>query len=264
MTPAPQDDVFFIGWSGKTGRRLGRFLVLAGVVFVAGLALLGFGLSRNADDPAGSLLRLGEHDATGRPVGPEAWGGEVVMRGHVSLAGSPLLHLPADAAHPRGRVLLLAGDGKHGAALPDGAGPVELRGSILKRGSIEMLVVDGPVKALGADAALPPANREALGRWRIAGEICDGKCYSGAMRPGSGLAHKACANLCLIGQIPAVLVTAAPVAGSSYLVLAAADGGPVPDAIREIAAIPVSLEGEVERIGNVLVLRVDIKSLRRL
>ncbi|MGE6744243.1 hypothetical protein ACQKGC_28815, partial [Allorhizobium pseudoryzae] len=88
---------------------------------------------------------------------------------------------------------------------------MELRGSVLRRGAIQMLVVEGRGQPLDASSGLDPAMHEPLGRWRIAGEICDGKCYAGAMRPGSGLAHKACANLCLIGEIPAVFVTVDPV-----------------------------------------------------
>lgn len=242
--------------------RLGRFLTLVALVCVAGMAAIGFGLSNNADDPAAGLLRLGERDPTGNPVRPEDWGGEQTLRGHVSRIGYPLLHLPPDRDFPRGRVMLLSGGGKRGADVPESAGPVELRGSVLRRGTIEMLVVDGPGKPLDDTPDLQAALRESLGRWRIAGEICDGKCYAGAMRPGSGIAHKACANLCLIGDIPAILVTVAPVAGSHFLLLAGRDGGPLPPEIRDWVAIPVELQGDVERVGNVLVLRVDATKMR--
>jgi hypothetical protein len=265
MTQAVLEDEFFVGWSNRLGRGLRLFLGAVAIVFVAGFGLLGFGLGAGVDDPAAGLLRLGERDAAGGPVRPEVWGGEQVLRGHLSTIGYPLLHLRPDAAHPRGRVLLLSGDGKRGADVPQAGGPVELRGRILRRGSIEMLVVDGKARPLGDDdAGIRPAVRERLGRWRIAGEICDGKCYTGAMRPGSGLAHKACANLCLIGEIPPVFVTQAPVAGSFYLALANPDGGPLPARLRDLVAIPITLEGEVERVGNVLVLRVDLAMARRL
>lgn len=257
-------DEFFIGWSGKAGPRLARFLGLIAVVCVAGMALVGFGLGSRADDPAAGLLRLGERDAAGGPVRPDDWGGEQILRGHLSRIGYPVLHLPPSTAHPRGRVMLLSGDGKRAPDWTGKAGPAELRGSVLRRGAIEMLVVDGPARPLDDAAGLSPAGREPLGRWRIAGEICDGKCYAGAMRPGSGVAHKACANLCLIGDLPAILVTNDPVAGSHYLLLAGLDGGPPPALIRDTVAIPVELEGEVERIGNVLVLRLDARRIRRL
>ncbi len=260
----PVSDEFFVGWSGKTGPRLGRFLAAVAVVGLGLMALTGYGLSRFADDPAAGLLRLGERDSTGGPIRPDDWGGEQVLRGHVSRIGYPLLHLPPSVAFPRGRVMLLSGDGKRAPDLPVAAGPVEVRGSVLRRGTVEMLAVDGPARRLDDASGLHPAMQESLGRWRIAGEICDGKCYAGAMRPGSGIAHKACANLCLIGDLPAILVTADPVAGHHFLVLAAMDGGPPPADIQDVVALPVEAQGEVERIGNVLVMRLDLKRLRRL
>jgi hypothetical protein len=141
---------------------------------------------------------------------------------------------------------------------------MELRGSVLRRGAIQMLVVEGRGQPLDASSGLDPAMHEPLGRWRIAGEICDGKCYAGAMRPGSGLAHKACANLCLIGEIPAVFVTVDPVAGSRFLVLAGPEGRPLPADVYDWVGIPVELQGEVERIGNLLVLRLELTRMRRL
>jgi hypothetical protein len=262
MSAGAEPDEFFIGWSGRTGPRLGRFLAAVAILCLVAMGFVGYGLSRRADDPAASLLRLGERDSAGAPVRPEDWGAEQVLRGHVSRLGYPLLHLPPSTAYSRGRVMLLTGDGKNGPTLPVAAGPMELRGSVLRRGSLEMLVVEGATLLPGSPE-LRPAMQEALGRWLIAGEICDGKCYAGAMRPGAGLAHKACANLCLTGEVPAVFVAADPVAGSHFLLLADADGGPVPTALLGRVGIPVTLQGEVERIGNVLVLRLDPQPARR-
>ena len=96
------------------------------------------------------------------------------------------------------------------------------------------------------------------------GYYCDGKCWNGAMRPGNGIAHKACANLCLIGGLPAVLVTTTPVAGSTFLLLADADGGPMPESLRPMVGLRISLDGSVERRGDLLVMRATPASARRL
>ena len=57
-------------------------------------------------------------------------------------------------------------------------------------------------------APLPvPEAPVSLGRRRMVGEICDGKCFIGIMRYGSGLAHKACASLCLRGSLAPVFVS---------------------------------------------------------
>jgi hypothetical protein len=89
------------------------------------------------------------------------------------------------------------------------------------------------------------------------GEICDGKCYPGGMTPGFGLAHRACAALCITGAVPALFIVAAPVAGASSLLLAGPDGGPPSEALVALAGRPLELEGEVERLGTITVFRVD-------
>ena len=57
--------------------------------------------------------------------------------------------------------MLLSGDGKRGPDLPTAAGPMELRGSVLRRGSLDMLVVDGAAPLPGSPD-LHPAMHEAL------------------------------------------------------------------------------------------------------
>ena len=101
-----------------------------------------------------------------------------------------------------------------------------------------------------------------LGRWRLKGEICDGKCLAGAMRPGRGLSHKACANLCLIGGVPPVFVASGQVDGSEFFLLANKDGEPLPDKYLDYVAVYVQLDGDVERRGRMLVFKVDLDSLR--
>jgi hypothetical protein len=159
--------------------------------------------------------------------------------------------------------VLLSGDGKRGPqidpALNDGA-MVSLTGLRLRRGTIDMLVVGDAIHPLPEPPIVAPVA-VSLGRWRIAGEICDGKCQTGAMQPGQGLSHRACASLCLIGGVPPVFVAASPVAGTSFLLLAGPDGRALPD-LRRLAALPVVLEGEIERRGDLLIFKVDLAAAR--
>lgn len=251
MREKRQDEVF-IDRGGQTGPRRARWLGLVAMLCVTGMALVGSGLGSRAEDPASRQAR------------PDDKAGEQVLRGHLSHIGHPALHLPPSPAFPRGRVMLLAGDSKRAAELPAHAGPVELRGSVQGGGALEMFVVDAPARPLDDARGLSPAGREPLGRRRIAGKICVGACDAGATRPGAGVAHRACAGLCPTGDLPAILVATDPVDGGRHLLLAGPDGGPPPAALRDAVAIPVELEGHVERVGNVLLLRLDAQPVKRL
>jgi hypothetical protein len=244
------DETFFIGWARRVPPRLRGFLGVVSLGAVGGAALLGLTLSASVDDPGGGSFDWAS--------------GEQTLQGSMTRLPYPLLHLPASPDHPRGHAVLLSGVGKNGVVVaPDlEGGSVEATGVMIRRGSIDMMQVGDDVKPRAGGQAVPPAKQ--LGRWRLVGEICDGKCWTGAMRPGGGIAHKACAQLCLDGEIPPVLVTTAPVEGTTFLLLADADGGPMPAALRPLAGVRLSLDGDVEQRGDVLVLRIAPNGVRRL
>lgn len=244
-------DLFFIGWLGSLPARLQLFLRFVVAILALGLCVLGVALSVSGDDPGS-----GEID----------WAaGAQTVRGVLTLAPYPMIHTGDPNASGAVRSVVLVGVGKRGAPLDGGqvqGSSVTIDGYAIRRGTIEMVQVEDPPAAT-ADANLP-VEPIPLGRWRISGEICDGKCYLGAMKPGSGLAHRACAHLCLDGDVPAILVASAPVAGSDFLILADADGNAPSDALRSLAAVPVLVEGDVERIGSIAIIKVrHIEALAR-
>ncbi len=251
---------FFVGWNAASARGLGRVLVPVSVGFAVGLGLLGAVLGGTVEDPAASLIALAPGPAPAAGFVP----GEHVLTGVMTADPYPVLHVAATPEHPQGRALLMTGDGKVGVPYPPEAfgRVVTLSGGLFRRGEIEMLL---PRELVFADGrAVAPPVPVPLGRWRIVGEVCDGKCTAGLMAPGSGLSHRACATLCFAGEVPMILVAAAPVAGRSFLLIAGADGGRPPEALRDLVGLPVVLEGEVERHGTLLVLRADLARAERL
>ena len=238
-------DAFFVGWAPRAPAALRGFLTRLSIALLGAAALLALLISARIDDPGG-----GDFD----------WAaGEQTLRGVMTAAPYPLLHVPPSARQPLGHAVLLAGDGKTGAAVdPALVGRlVEATGVMLHRGSIDMMMLGDDPGMRAAPGTQKPPTPEPLGRWRLVGEICDGKCWTGAMRPGGGIAHKACASLCLIGGLPPVLVTTAPVAGTSFLLLAGPDGGPMPDSLLRLVGQRIRIDGAIERRGDLSVLRVD-------
>ncbi|CAA9268220.1 MAG: FIG00742045: hypothetical protein [uncultured Acetobacteraceae bacterium] len=250
-------DGFFIGWSDRLPRGLGRFLLVLAVLVVGGVSLLGLALSGGVEDPGS-----GDFD----------WAaGERTLQGVLTAQPYPVLWLPPAPGRPRAHGVLLSGNGKAGVPIDPATMEgrlVEATGLMLRRGTIEMMQVKGdptprdPTVAPDGGSGALVAEPVPLGRWRMVGEICDGKCYAGAMRPSTGLSHRACANLCLIGGIPPVFVSAGAIEGTSFFLMADKDGRRLPDGVRDLVALRVQLEGEVERRGDLLVFKVDLDRAR--
>jgi hypothetical protein len=154
--------------------------------------------------------------------------------------------------------IVLSGGGKRGVqaeARPLDGKHVRATGAGVKRGDRDLLLVDDLRLAPG-DVVTPA--REALGTWRLTGEICDGKCSLGVMRPGNKPAHKACANVCLLGGVPPVFITTTQVLGTRYVLMGDPENHALPDAFRDYVAITSRMDGTLERIGDALVFRTDV------
>ena len=243
----PEPNPFFVGYM-KVPKGLRSFLLTASLLFVAGFLVTAVVIGATQDDPGKAGFRFDY--------------GRQTVTGVVELNPYQLLRVTkGNERIAAGHTLMLTGSGK--AGVMKRATPLEGKlavasGVILKRGTLNMLQLRGGkagLKATEGEASVVTA--EPLGRWRLAGEICDGKCLAGAMQPGRGLAHKACANLCLIGGIPPVFVSSKPVEGSEFLLVAGKEGGPMPQTVYDKVGQFVELEGELERRGDILILKVD-------
>jgi hypothetical protein len=227
---------FFIGWSGRTATPFLGFTALLIVALIVGFGALSFALGVSVDDPGGGTW-TGDKDVSG------------------VLIADPYPMIVTDGEH---HTIPLSGGGKRGVqeqARPLDGQHVHVTGAGVKRGDRDLLLV-GSLEATPGDAT--PPVREALGTWRLTGEICDGKCSLGVMHPGTTPVHKACANVCLIGGVPPVFITTTPVLGSRYLLLGDADGHALPDALRDYVAITTRMDGALERVGDALVFRTDV------
>ncbi len=253
MTQKPADP-FFVGYFQKVATPIRNFALVTGVLMLCFLVAMAVMLPMGAADPG-----------PGR-YADDLRGGQ--LTGVIDPLPYPILRVPATAEGPA-RAVLLGGQekfGLQGQAATAGPVVVDVGGIFVRRGDMEMLLApnSGVVPSATALPGFSPAATQDLGRWQLVGEICDGKCYAGAMKPGTGLAHKACANLCILTGLPPVLVMELPVEGSTVVLLADADGGPMPDALYDMTAVSVMLEGRLERRDDLLIFRVDFGSVRRM
>lgn len=204
-----------------------------------------------------------------RDPGPAVWddGHTIQLEGTLVCDPYPMLILPASAQSPA-RVTMLVETGKHGAQLRARAFDhqhVSARGWKLTRDGRDILELDEAPDAIVASnrpAQAPSWNDPAPATLR--GEIVDYKCYLGAMKPGDGKAHRACASLCIRGGIPPVLVSRDEGGQSVYTVIVARDRSPIGTALLDLVAQPVEIRGELIETAGLRVLCTDIQSIRTL
>ncbi len=250
--PPTDQDEFFIGWLAlpRTYRRLVR---IAAVV-----SLLLAGLSA-------ALLALPQ-----RSPGDGVWNPtSQTLVGLAQAAPYPLLWLPADEAHPSGRAVLLVAEGKFGAArrIAQFAGRwVRVRGTLLVRDGralFELASEPNAVEDLEQFAVKSPFVSQGAGQVRVRGEIIDPKCYLGAMKPGGGKTHKACAALCIRGGIPPMLLSIDPEGRPQYYLLTGPNDEPLHEQLAPFAGDLIAASGRERLVGDLRVLAIDLESLAR-
>lgn len=246
------DDDFFVGYLRMSPRAARASLMRAGVVaaavLVAGLAFAGFQRS------PGEQLRPGIYGTQ-----------------HAGLLFQlPYPHLRTLDTDGDVTTLLFTGWTKNNPDVPADkvAQAVVVSGNVYERGGLRMFEGASGFAAATSLAATDVAKLQAvteddLGEVTLAGEIVDSKCYAGRMRPGVGHGHRACAQLCILGGIPPVLVTTGDEGRETHYVLASRDGGRLNDAAAPFAAEPVSVRGRLVRRGDLLELRVDPAEIHR-
>ncbi len=142
---------------------------------------------------------------------------------------------------------------------------VTLKGTLIYRGAQTMIeVVDNSIQPAATNFSAPPLPETiSLGQQTFVGEIVDSKCFLGVMNPGALTPHRACAVRCISGGIPPVLLVRRENAPPVYLLLVSADGQPVNQQVLDFVAAPVEITGDVERQGEMLILKADPKTFRR-
>jgi hypothetical protein len=191
-----------------------------------------------------------------------------------------MIRVPGEGPGHPPRTMLLVEDGKFGA-LPrverfvkgraEGVA-VHVTGTILHRDGRWMLELAEGEKGMRRLTAAEEARLLPLG-WpapevlgenvTLKGEIIDPKCYLGAMKPGGGKTHKACAMLCISGGVPPMLVTRDASKNETFYLLATEEGGVANEGVLGFVGDPVEVSGRLERHGDLLLLRIAADGVRR-
>lgn len=244
-------DAFFVGYL-RTPKALRRFLGLVALVLCAGSTGLAMGVFLAQQPP------------------PEAgYRGREDIEGILLAEPYPMVYQP-----DVGTIAVLTGHPKFGispAAELYGQ-PVQLNGANLRRGDAHLFqtrIGGNGLRAADTTTASDPQTWtvpavEHLGAFRLQGEIVDSKCFLGAMKPGDGKTHKGCGVFCLLGGIPPYFITYHADGSFTAYLLANSEGQAVTEQILDYVADPVAISGEVQRLANLLIFRIDTDSIQRL
>jgi len=253
------NDEFYIGWEDKAPPGAGSW-VRRTVVLLLALAVV-----------LGALLSLSQ-----RTIGVSVfeWGKVKSFSGILKSQPYPHLLVPrpgaSDSQTPFSSYYLVKpfkfGFDPETASRLDGKA-VSLKGTLIYRGGQTMIeVADGSIRPGDASTSQPfnaSTSPVSLGQQTLVGEIVDSKCYLGVMNPGVLTPHRACAIRCISGGIPPVLLVRQTNGSVLYFLLVSRDGKPVNNQVLNLVAEPVEVTGEVERQGELLILRADPDTYRR-
>jgi len=255
------NDEFYIGWEDKAPPAIGSRVCRAVVCLLALAVVLG------------TLLAVAQ-----RTVGVSVfeWGKVKGFSGILKSQPYPHLLVPrpgmSDGQTPFSSYYLVKpfkfGLDPETASRLDGKA-VSLKGTLIYRGGQTMIEVaadsikpaDAPEKTFSATQVASPVS---LGQQTLIGEIVDSKCFLGVMNPGQLTTHRACAIRCISGGIPPVLLVRQTNGAALYFLLVSRDGRPVNKQVLNLVAEPVEITGEVERQGELLILRADPVTYRRI
>lgn len=141
---------------------------------------------------------------------------------------------------------------------------VKLSGILVSRNNLSVVAVRS------AEAIEPPAGVTvrpdagvSLGEYALDGEIVDGKCYPGIMKPGQTKTHRACAIRCISGGVPAVFRVSNN-GDAMYFLLANLAGEAVNDQVLDLVADHIRITGDVIQYDDMYVIQADPSDYQRL
>ncbi|MEM8835506.1 MAG: hypothetical protein AAGD00_06775 [Planctomycetota bacterium] len=203
-----------------------------------------------------------------RDPGPAVWdlSAEQTWEGTLYAEPYPMLVSTSE----RGvRVQLITGELKnsvHDRIRPLDGQRARLAGFPLERDGRSMIQLSPAEDAIGslAGAVDSKPDLRPLADVELVGEIVDGKCFYGAMKPGNGRAHKACAILCIDAGLPAMFVSTDTAGKATFWLLTFDGRAEFPTGLRELVAEPVRVRGRASMLGDLHVLDVSLGGVRAL
>ena len=189
---------------------------------------------------------------------------KVTVEGRLTLDPYPMI-VPSDSTR---QAVLVVQIGKLSARpLLEGqeGKSISLSGYMIERGPWQMLEIDNTDVPEPIAASTP--RRDTGGTEQLVsltGEIVDSKCMLGVMKPGVGKVHRSCAELCVMGGIPPMLLVKNSSGEKAAYLLMDEQGGAVGRALLPHIAVPVQVTGTAFRLNGMPAIKINPTSVARL
>ncbi len=250
MTPEPKADEFYINY-GKVPPSYRRFLIKFLSSLVVGVLIFAVVLPQVHNQFNTGKLH-GRRDVEGL------------------LVSEPVPHLivprPGTASDEQAfSRYVLTGTGKTApkSSILEQVGQwVKLNGIVVSRNQLSAARSAEPIQAPANVQPMPDQGTQ-LGEFSLVGEILDGKCYPGVMKPGQGKTHRACAIRCISGGVPAVFRVQNRRDNVMYFLLADSQGKAVNDRILGKIGDNLRITGKVIQYDDMYVIQADPSSYER-
>jgi len=242
---SPSADRFYVGYRALPRAHRAALVALVPTLVIGVLALAG----------AMASAQRNPGDAVWDSAQERTWTGTLVT------APYPILFADDGTAN---LVVEMGKRGARGRELPTAPTRAQVRGFTLTREGrrIIELAPDADAITLSPDTHPTSPTPQDLGPVTLLGEIIDGKCYLGAMKPGDGKGHKACAILCIRGGLPP-MVAGSDEHGHRAMRLLVVDGSTdLPERVLGLVAQPVEIRGVEQQLGPLRVVRASAGDIR--
>ncbi len=233
---------FFVGYLAMPSR-LKRFYVLLSIIIIALAAITSLAIAK-AQKAAGTGVWQ-----TDAPVS---------VTGLLTVSPYPVLHVETETGIESHLMVMTGKFGADVIANPYNSQQVTVTGFAVERGGWKMLELSGPDDIVTAETQQTVnLTTTPLGAATLHGEIIDSKCFLGVMKPGSGPVHRACAELCLLGGIPPMLVVEDSSTGDRFgYMLIQPDGSSASQSLAQRAGTQATFSGELLQHGDLLYLQL--------
>ena len=251
--PNTKPDEFYVGHLPipKGHRKFVITLIAFLAVWSLGMATI---ITMTMRDPGPAQWNTGEM---------QTWTGTLIEKPY------PML-VPDDPDEPALLVVAMGKQGAHDRLAPFFNQHVQLAGYELNRDGRRLIELDADESAitLASDqSANPPIQWTPFASGRqiaLTGEIVDGKCYFGAMKPGDGIGHRSCAVLCIRGGLPPMFVTTDHQGHRTYTLLTIDGSTKLNEHTLKLVGQPAIITGQISKFHGINILNTTVSAIHPL